>query len=243
MTSDHDPSGEINGNTPDSPEAAAGSWSGQRYYELLQVPQTATPDEIKAAYLRERERLAVQETDPAGASALLQELDEAYAVLVDSNRRLAYDRTLSADQESTELVVATPPILPVAPPMPPVPQQNCPHCGKPNPIQATICAFCHQQISRSCPQCGQPVLVNATVCPRCGTYVPEYDLRRFAEAKVTEQRVKQEREKSESRVATLEAGHRANLKLGVVFWTVVFLLCVGLAALAFFLHSYLLPSG
>src|ERR671932_726097 len=63
------------------------------YYEVLSVSRTATEDEIKRAY----RKLAVKfhpDKNPGDASAeeKFKELGEAYDVLMDADKRAAYDR-------------------------------------------------------------------------------------------------------------------------------------------------------
>lgn len=211
------------------------------YYQLLNLQPTATTSEIKTAYAHKRAKLSTSEAETEEQIAeQLSALDEAYAMLNDPNRRAAYDRSLHADSQAKALAIAEQPSAIVAPHAPPVPivQQACPHCGALNPIQATMCSECGEQVSRPCPNCGQPVILGQTVCTRCDTFVPEYDKRRFAEAVSTEQRVQQERRASEARVAALEVVHRANARWGALFWLVVVALCIGLTVLAVFLSNY-----
>src|SRR5438067_4473617 len=63
------------------------------YYEVLEVPRTATADEIKRSY----RKLAVKchpdkNPNDAHAEEKFKELGEAYDVLMDGNKRAAYDR-------------------------------------------------------------------------------------------------------------------------------------------------------
>lgn len=64
------------------------------YYEVLGVARTASEQEIKASY----RKLALQHhpdrnpNDPDGAAEKFKEITEAYTVLMDSNKRAAYDR-------------------------------------------------------------------------------------------------------------------------------------------------------
>jgi len=62
------------------------------YYEVLGIPETATEVEIKQAF-----RQAAREHHPdvnkeSGAEARFKEINEAYEVLSDSNKRATYDR-------------------------------------------------------------------------------------------------------------------------------------------------------
>ena len=58
------------------------------YYQILNIPRTASADEIKRAY----RRLASQHhPDKGGDTARFQEVEEAYRVLGDANRRQEYD--------------------------------------------------------------------------------------------------------------------------------------------------------
>ncbi|MDR3581761.1 MAG: DnaJ domain-containing protein, partial [Candidatus Pacebacteria bacterium] len=65
------------------------------YYETLGVSRTASEEEVKKAY----RKLAHQyHPDKAGGSeAKFKEINEAYQVLSDKNKRAQYDRTGSAD--------------------------------------------------------------------------------------------------------------------------------------------------
>src|SRR5215212_9565115 len=63
------------------------------YYEVLGVERTATAEEVKRSY----RKLAVQfhpdkNPDDAGAEEKFKELGEAYDVLMDPDKRAAYDR-------------------------------------------------------------------------------------------------------------------------------------------------------
>ncbi len=66
------------------------------YYDLLAVPNTATKDEIKIAYLR---KMKTYHPDVfKGKQSLSQEfsakLNQAYNTLKDNEKRLAYDKTI-----------------------------------------------------------------------------------------------------------------------------------------------------
>jgi molecular chaperone DnaJ len=64
------------------------------YYEVLGVPRTATPDEVKSAY-RRLARLHhpdMNKDNPKAAEEKFKELSEAYEVLVDPEKRQRYDQ-------------------------------------------------------------------------------------------------------------------------------------------------------
>jgi molecular chaperone DnaJ len=63
------------------------------YYEVLGVPKTASPDEIKSAYRRLARQYHpdVAKENPKAAEEKFKELSEAYEVLADPERRRRYD--------------------------------------------------------------------------------------------------------------------------------------------------------
>lgn len=210
------------------------------YYQLLNILPTATADEIRAAYTRERARQIAQSVGADQGDAMLQALDEAYTTLIDPNQRAAYDRSLSASPHAEALVLAgsTAVPTPLAAPPVPVPQQGCPHCGVLNPTRATICLSCHRQISLACPQCGQPVQWGQTVCPRCETVLAEYNLQRQVQKEAVEQTIRRERREASARIEAGDAMYRAQIRMGTLFWTIVVLLCIGMALFTVFVSNY-----
>lgn len=59
------------------------------YYQILNLPRTASLDQIKARY---RELARVHHPDKGGDGSRMVEINEAYAVLSIPEKRLAYDR-------------------------------------------------------------------------------------------------------------------------------------------------------
>jgi curved DNA-binding protein len=58
------------------------------YYAVLGVPKTATPDEIKKAY---RKLASQHHPDKGGDKTMFQQVQEAYSVLSDPDKRVQYD--------------------------------------------------------------------------------------------------------------------------------------------------------
>ena len=75
--------------------------SGRNYYELLQIPQTAPPAEIKASYHRlllshHPDKLDLTKDHPTRADVDIGLLKEAFATLFSPESRTKYDYELSS---------------------------------------------------------------------------------------------------------------------------------------------------
>lgn len=66
------------------------------YYELLNLPQDATPEEIRRAYHEAARHLHPDVNKQEGAIELFIKVQKAYDVLVDAKMRLEYDSQLAA---------------------------------------------------------------------------------------------------------------------------------------------------
>jgi curved DNA-binding protein len=61
------------------------------YYKVLGLAQTATPDEVKKAYRKLARKFHPDVSKEADAATRMQDINEAYAVLSDAEKRAAYD--------------------------------------------------------------------------------------------------------------------------------------------------------
>ena len=66
--------------------------SQRDYYEVLGVARNATPDELKAAFRNLARKLHPDVNKAPDAEERLKEINEAYAVLSDADKRAAFDR-------------------------------------------------------------------------------------------------------------------------------------------------------
>jgi len=64
------------------------------YYEVLGIPRTATPDQVKSAYrqLARQHHPDVAKENPKAAEERFKEISEAYEVLADEEKRRRYDQ-------------------------------------------------------------------------------------------------------------------------------------------------------
>ena len=209
------------------------------YYHLLQLSPNASADQIQSAYHRERARLlASSGEDETRIAPQLSALEQAYTVLSDPTQRSVYDQSRGVQPNSALMIGGASNALQVGTaPTRPIEQRACPSCGKPNPIQATRCGHCGEQISNPCPKCGNPVMSNERACGRCGTVIAEYHQDRFMQAEGQKQQIQKERAENQVREDALEHMHRVNRGFGFIFWAVVIALVIGVCVLGGFLLS------
>jgi len=62
------------------------------YYEILGVPRTASPDEIKSAFRKLARQYHPDVSKEADAEEKFKEINEAYGILSDADKRARYDR-------------------------------------------------------------------------------------------------------------------------------------------------------
>ncbi len=66
--------------------------SKRDYYEVLEVPRTATPEELKKAYFKLAKKYHPDTNKSPESEMKFKEINEAYEVLKDEQKRAAYDR-------------------------------------------------------------------------------------------------------------------------------------------------------
>ncbi len=69
------------------------------YYTLLGIRRSVTQDEIRHAYLKAAKRLHPDKNVDAGETEMFLEIQQAYQVLSNSDRRASYDATLPPEDE------------------------------------------------------------------------------------------------------------------------------------------------
>src|SRR5437763_5201159 len=62
------------------------------YYEVLGLSRSASSDDVKKAFRQKARQYHPDVNKDAGAEAQFKEISEAYEVLIDDDKRAAYDR-------------------------------------------------------------------------------------------------------------------------------------------------------
>lgn len=90
---------------------------GTTHYQRLGLPPLATPDEIRQAFRRRSKQLHPDTAvlPAAEATRAFRDLQEAYAILSDPDRRRAYDRQLAIDSPRPAAVTLPRPSTPPQP--------------------------------------------------------------------------------------------------------------------------------
>lgn len=159
------------------------------FYEILNVPTTASTAEIQTAYEQQYNqwRRLVTHHDPNvvnQANQALQALETIRATLTDPTKRSAYDAGIGLGSVSglanpeALLRMSSPSLSTSVPPRPPsvlAPGAKglwvCPKCGIENPEHTQFCFSCATQLVRECPKCkNMSSLVFTGICGKCGTH-------------------------------------------------------------------------
>ncbi len=102
------------------------------HYQLLQVDPAASQEVIDAAYRSLARRYHPDVSSHPDAGRIMQEINDAYAVLKDTEKRRAYDRSIgqaTAQQSQATSRTSAAQSSPPAPPPPSVPVR-CQKCGR-----------------------------------------------------------------------------------------------------------------
>jgi len=74
------------------------------YYELLGIPRSASPDDIRRAYFESARKLHPDRNTAPGETEIFLDVQEAYEVLSNPKKRSEYDATLPAERSTSSLV-------------------------------------------------------------------------------------------------------------------------------------------
>ncbi|MBP7212641.1 MAG: zinc ribbon domain-containing protein [Anaerolineaceae bacterium] len=169
----------------------------QNYYDLLQVPRTASASEIEAKlddqYQKWKALVTHHDNNIAmQANQALQTIEQMRSTLLDPASRFSYDVELDKELANSggladpNIAIAQPAMAPVfgIPTMgtgstaaivkPGMLDRTdawiCPNpdCKKANPIGTTFCANCGETLAKNCPNCGALVEASNKFCSNCG---------------------------------------------------------------------------
>ncbi|MGZ5445608.1 MAG: CD225/dispanin family protein [Thermoanaerobaculia bacterium] len=124
----------------------------QTYYDILEIKETASAEEVRAAYRRlcheyhpDKIPEHLQRLRRDG-EAKFRELTAAYDVLQSATARAAYDRQLRQFRGGTRSQEATG-ATPTPSPSSQSKQSACPNCGASNLATASVCVKCGRSLS------------------------------------------------------------------------------------------------
>jgi len=172
------------------------------YYDLLNIPQDANQSEIETVlddqYTKWRTLVTHHDNNVvAQANQALSQLEDIRNILMNPEKRWAYNHSLLANQANMagladpDVFLAQNPVSHVmAPPRPrasgseqaPLSEMNrinawiCtnPNCKKTNLIGTQFCVKCGTRIGLECPSCNEFVEISSKFCSSCGAYKAEY---------------------------------------------------------------------
>lgn len=222
------------------------------FYQILQIPVSATPLEIESVISNcyNQARRLVTHHDPKvvnQANHALMVIEQARTILLDAQKRAAYDAALGLTGQTGGLADPQVILNPfnqhhiLTPPSPRLGQSSadsesgklertdawvCSTCQTANPISSQFCKTCGNLIGIVCPNCQKIIESRATFCQSCGVNVRETITR-----KQEEEQKRQLREKAESErirnahiqqlaVYSIASAVDKNLKLGL--WGLLF---------------------
>src|SRR5262245_49394335 len=141
-------------------------------YELLGLaPLETSLSRIQLAYERQRETLRRVEgqAEPVLMQRLYRELEVAYAILVQPERKSLLDASLrrnanshSPRKEASAAAVATAPDVVI-----------CRTCQRENPSGRRFCGGCGQELWEKCARCGAECTAEERFCGVCGADVQQ----------------------------------------------------------------------
>ncbi|MCL4299593.1 MAG: DnaJ domain-containing protein [Anaerolineae bacterium] len=158
------------------------------YYQILQLPPTATSAEIEAAYtIRYKQWLSLStHPDPVmvdKATQALQWLEKIRITLTDQARRRVYDMSIGLNGPESGLtdpqIIVQTVHAPISPPQSVGQIQSnvksqqsnfwvCLNCHTTNLIGTKNCLKCGHALGYECPRCGNMVELDAKFCRGCG---------------------------------------------------------------------------
>lgn len=88
------------------------------HYEVLGIPESASPDEVKKAYRKKALETHPDKNPDPGAAELFKQVNEANQVLSDEDKKADYDRNLAKQRRQQESAHSAPRSVPKTPAQP-----------------------------------------------------------------------------------------------------------------------------